>query len=147
MQLKRSNRDGAENMYVSIKNVEGATITTGTPVAYAGTNSLDGNSAVLANAAADYARFLGVSLTDIPNNQYGRVQVSGYIGSILVSGHSASVTINAGDPLVPNGGAFTSAAPTYANAAFRWIAACSNVPSVACSAIGQYVSGVMRSVV
>lgn len=148
MLFAKTNRASSEVVRQSIKNVQGATITTGLPVAYAGTNSLDGVSAVLADAAADYPRFAGVALSDIPNNDYGLIQVNGYVGSMLLSHTATSVTINAGDPLVPISGMFGSAAaPTWANGGFRWVIAASNVPAVALSAAGQYCSGLIRNVI
>lgn len=141
MQVGVVNRDSQDRIYVSVKNVEGATITTGLPVAYALVTSNDGISATIANAAADYPGFMGVALNDIPNNEYGRIQVAGFVNSILLSNIGSSATINAGDPLVPSPAGFFSAAPTYANSGFKWLAA-SNVP-VALSA-SAYASGLLR---
>lgn len=143
MQIQTANKGLTEKVYINVKNVEGATITVGLPVAYAVGVSNDGVNAVIANAAADYPGFLGVAARDIPNNEYGSVQIAGFVGSILVSNVGSSITINAGDPLVPSAGGFFSAAPTYANSGFRWIAA-SNVP-VAISA-AAYASGIIRMI-
>jgi predicted regulator of Ras-like GTPase activity (Roadblock/LC7/MglB family) len=143
MQLPTVNRDISEKVFISVKNVEGATITAALPVAYALVTSNDGISATIANAAADYPGFLGVAVRDIPNNDYGQVQIAGYVASILLSNVGTSITINAGDPLVPSPAGFFSGAPAYANSGFRWIAA-SNVP-VAVSA-AAYASGIIRMV-
>lgn len=142
MQVGLVNRDGAEKVFISVKNVEGATITVGLPVGYAlGAASNDGIQAVIANAAADYPGFMGIAVQDIPNNEYGRIQIAGYVGSILLSNVGTSITINAGDPLVPSPAGFFSAAPTYANSGFKWLTA-QNVP-VAVSA-AAYASGLLR---
>lgn len=141
MQFSKLNREGAENVYRTIKNVEGATITTGLPVSLVNT-STDGVAAVIANAAADYTGFTGVAVDDIANNDYGRIQISGFVNSILVSHVGSSVTINAGDPLVPSPSGFFSGAPTYANSGFKFLFA-SNVP-VAVSA-SAYASGLIKS--
>lgn len=141
MQVGTVNRDQSENVYISVKNVEGATITVGLPVGYALGVSNDGVNAVIANAAADFPGFLGIAVRDIPNNEYGRIQTAGYVGSILLSNVGSSITINAGDPLVPSAAGFFSGAPTYANSGFKWLAA-QNVP-VAISAAG-YASGLLR---
>lgn len=142
MQVASINREKPENVFISVKNVEGATITAGLPVAYAlGAASNDGVNAVVANAAADYPGFIGVAIADIPNNEYGRVQTAGFVASILLSNVGTSITINAGDPLVPAAGGFFSAAPTYANSGFKWLQA-QNVP-VAISASG-YASGLLK---
>lgn len=142
MQVGSVNRDKSENVYISVKNVEGATITVGLPVGYAlGAASNDGVNAVIANAAADFPGFLGIAVADIPNNEYGRIQIAGFVSSILLSNVGSSITINAGDPLVPSAAVFFSGAPTYANSGFKWLAA-QNVP-VAVSAAG-YASGLLR---
>jgi predicted regulator of Ras-like GTPase activity (Roadblock/LC7/MglB family) len=143
MQIQGVNKDLSEKVYIGVKNVEGATMTTGLPVAYVLGTSNDGVNAVIANAAADYPGFIGVAVRDIANNDYGQVQISGFVNSILISNVGSSITINAGDPLVAAAGGFFSAAPTYANSGFRWIAA-SNVP-VAVSA-ASYASGIIRMV-
>ena len=142
MQVGVVNRDKAEKVFISVKNVEGATMTVGLPVGYAlGAASNDGIQAVIANAAADFPGFLGIAVKDIPNNEYGRIQISGFVASILLSNVGTSITINAGDPLVPGPAGFFSAAPTYANSGFKWLQA-QNVP-VAVSAAG-YASGLLR---
>lgn len=140
MQFSKLNRTGAENVYRIVKAVEGATITTGLPVSLVNT-STDGVNAVISNAAADHPGFIGVAVEDIANNQYGRVQVGGFVNSVLLSHVGSSITINAGDPLVPSASGFFSAAPTYAAGGFKFLSA-SNVP-VAVSA-GAYASGLIK---
>ena len=141
MQIQTANREKSEKVFINVKNVEGATITAGLPVAYAQGTSMDGISAVIADAAADYPGFLGVAIKNIANNDYGQVQTAGYVDSILISNVGSSLTIAVGSPLVPSPAGFFSAAPTYANSGFRWIAA-QNVP-VAVSA-AAYASGLIR---
>lgn len=140
MQIQRVNRDQAENVYRIVKNVEGATITTGLPVSLVNT-STDGVSAVIANAAADYPGFIGISVADIANNDYGRVQIGGFVASVLLSNVGTSITINAGDALFPAPGGVFSGAPTYANSGFKFLSA-SNVP-LAVSAVA-YASGLIK---
>lgn len=142
MQFQQLNRSDSEKVFISVYNQEGATITTGLPVSLVNT-STDGKTAVIANGAADYPGFAGVAVSDIPNNDYGRVQIAGWVDSILISNVGSSITINANDPLVPSPAGFFSAAPTYANSGFRWVIA-SNVP-VAVSA-AAYASGVIRMI-
>ncbi len=141
MQIATANRERSEKVFINVKNVEGATITTGLPVAYALATSMDGIGAVIANAAADFPGFIGVAVRDIPNNEYGQIQTVGFVDSILISNVGSSLTIAVGSPLVPSAAGFFSAAPTYANSGFRWIAA-QNVP-VAVSA-AAYASGLIR---
>lgn len=142
MQFRKLNRDGAENVYRSILNVEGATITTGLPVSLVNT-STDGISATIANAAADYPGFIGIAVSDIANNDYGRIQISGFVASVLLSNAGTSITINAGDPLIPAPAGAYSGAPTYANSGFKFLSA-SNVP-VAVSA-AAYASGLIKGI-
>jgi len=142
MQFSKLNREGAENVYRTVLNAEGATITTGLPVSLVHT-STDGIKAVIANAAADYPGFIGIAVQDIANTDYGRIQTSGWVNSILVSNAGTSITVNAGDPLVPSPAGMYSGAPTYANSGFKFITA-SNVP-VAVSA-AAYVSGLIKGI-
>lgn len=140
MQFQQLNRDQAENVYRVVRNVEGATITTGLPVSLVNT-STDGVAAVISDAAGNHPGFIGVAVQDIANNDFGRIQTSGFVNSILVSHVGSSITINAGDPLVPGPVGFFSAAPTYANSGFKFLSA-SNVP-VAVSA-AAYASGLIK---
>lgn len=102
MQFRKLNRDGAENVFRTVLNVEGATITTGLPVSITPTAaSMDGVSAVIANAAADYLGFIGFAKQDIANNDYGLIQTNGLVNSILLSNAGTSITITAADGLLP----------------------------------------------
>lgn len=141
MIIQRVNQSQSEKVFVSVLNIEGATLTTGWPVAYHILNSQDGVNAQLANAAADYVSFIGVASKDIPNNQYGLVQICGYADSVLLSNVGSSITVNAGDPLVPAPAGFFSGAPTYANSGFKFVFA-SNVP--AAISASAYASGLMK---
>lgn len=144
MQIQTANRDVSEKVFISVKNVEGATITTGLPVAYAQGTSVDGKAVVVANAAADFPGFIGVAVRDIPNNDFGSVQISGFVDSVLVSNVGSSITIAVGSPLVPAPAGFFSGAPTYANSGFRWITVASNTPAAISAA--SYVSGLIRMI-
>lgn len=142
MQFQQLNRTDAENVYRVVQNAEGATITTGLPVSLANT-STNGVLGVIANAAGDYPGFIGIAVEDIANNDFGRVQISGFVNSILLSNAGTSITINALDPLVPAPAGMYSAAPTYANSGFKFVIA-SNVP-VAVSA-AAYASGLIKTI-
>lgn len=142
MQVQRVNRNDPERVYMAVQNIEGATITTGLPVAYAQGTSNDGLGVVIANAAADYPGFLGIALNDIPNNEYGRIQTAGFVNSVLLSNVGTSITIAAGSPLVPSPAGMFSAAPTYANSGFKWVTVASNTPAAVSAA--AYVSGLIR---
>ena len=141
MLFQRVNRTDQEKVFVVVTNAQGATLTTGLPVAWATGASNDGKLVVKADATADYRGFIGIAVQDIANNDEGRVQIGGFCNSILLSNAGTSVTINAGDPLVPAPAGMYSAAPTYANSGFKYVIA-SNVP-VALSA-AAYASGIIR---
>lgn len=143
MIISRVNRDKTDKVFVSVQNVAGSTLTTGLGVSYQVATSNDGVNAVLANAAGTYPGFVGVAVKDIAVNDYGLVQIAGFVNSVLLSNVGTSITINAGDPLVPAPSGFFSGAPTYANSGFRWVFA-SNVP-VAVSA-QSYASGLIRMI-
>lgn len=142
MLFQQLNRDDPEKIFISVKNQEGATITTGRAVSLVNT-STDGVNAVIADAAGDYPGFVGIATSDIANNDYGLIQITGWVASILISNEGSSITINANDPLVPAAAGMASAAPTYANSGMRWVFA-SNLP-VAVSASG-YCSGLIKMI-
>lgn len=142
MQIQTVNRDTPERVTIAVKNIEGATITTGLPVAMAQGTSVDGQGVVIANAAADYPGFLGIAIKDIPNNEYGRIQTAGFVNSVLLSNVGSSITVNVGNPLVPAAAGMFSGAPTYANSGFKWVVAASNTPAAISGA--AYVSGLIR---
>lgn len=151
MLFKQSAR-GDERGFLTIKNVEATSITTGQGVALRiGTSaSFDGTSAVRATSAtaADLPGFLGVAVQDIPSNGFGLVQCFGNCASVLISNQTTSITINTGDPLIPSplAGAFASAVPSYAASGFGWVIA-SNVPSNTTSqAAPLYASGFVRAI-
>lgn len=145
MQFRKLNRTGAENVFRTVLNVEGATITTGRAVSLLpATASNDGVNAVIANAAADYPGFMGIAVQDIPNNDYGLIQISGFVNSVLISNVGTSITITGNDPLVPAPGGMFSGAPTYANSGFKWIQVASNVPAAISAA--AFVSGLIKGI-
>lgn len=123
-------------------NVEGATITTGNAVSIKpAAASIDGISAVIANAAGDYPGFIGIAVQDIANNDYGLVQVNGLVNSILISNAGTSITITAGDCLLPGpAGFYSAAAATYAGSNLKSVFA--KDTTVAVSAAG-YIRGLI----
>lgn len=143
---------GDERAFITVKNVEASSITTGMGVALriGTTASFDGNSAVMAKSgnAGDLPGFLGVAVRDIPSNQYGLVQTYGNTLSVFLSVITTSLTITAGDPLVPGAaaGGFYSLAPTYASSGFGYVIA-SNCPTITLSnAAPMYCSGFVRAI-
>lgn len=143
---------GDERGFLTIKNVEATSITTGQGVALRiGTSaSFDGTSAVRATSAtaSDLPGFLGVAVQDIPSNAFGLVQCFGNCASVLISNQNTSITIASGDPLIPSplAGAFASAVPSYAASGFGWVIA-SNAPTNTTSqAAPLYASGFVRAI-
>lgn len=141
---------GDERAFLTGKNVEASSITTGMGVALriGTTASFDGTSVVRAASgnAADLPGFIGISVRDIPSNSYGLIQCFGNTASVLLSVTTTSITITAGDPLIPGAvaGTMFSGVPTYAASGFNWVIA-SNPPQITLSnAAPQYSSGFVR---
>lgn len=112
MQFSKLNREGSERVFRTVLNVEGATITTGNAVSLKPTAaSLDGVNAVIANAAGDMLGFAGIAVRDIPNNDYGLIQTNGLVNSVLLSNAGTSITITAGDLVIPGPAGFYSFNP------------------------------------
>ena len=143
---------GDERGFMTAKNSSGTSITLGYGVALAisGAVSWDGTQAVLSNSAttSNLPGFLGIATATIPNTSYGLIQIYGNIASVLVSNMGTSITLTAGDPLIPStvSGALFSATPTYAASGFNWVL-CSNPPTNTLSqAAPLYVSGFARCI-
>jgi hypothetical protein len=100
--------------------------TTGYSVVLAVSNSNDGVGGMIPASAGFYPGFIGMARNDIAANDYGLVQIAGFVNSVFLGNVGTSNTVNAGDPVVLAPGGFASAAPTYANSAFGWLFA-SNV--------------------
>ena len=144
---------GDERVFVTVKNVDAASITTGYGVMLAvGTGaSFDGIQAVnvISTGANSLYGFLGVAVKDIAVNAFGLVQTYGNCLSVLYSNQGTSITIGAGQALTPTSliGAFSSVtgAATMAASAFGFIIA-SNPPSNTLSqAAPLYGSGFIRA--
>lgn len=89
MQIQKVNRSDAERIYVSVRNTDAATLTTGMGACYLGgvaaeTASADGNS-VAASTAARIFGFAGIAKRDIPSNAIGLCQIWGVADSVMLS--------------------------------------------------------------
>ena len=96
-------RDGTQPDVIDlvVKNVAGATATTGYAVSYTTTAaSLNGANVVLP-AASQIATFVGLTLADIPDNGVDAVRASGYVGSGFIFAIGSSVTNAVGIALGP----------------------------------------------
>lgn len=93
-------RGDAFRCLTNIKNVDGATITTGMGVCFVVSGaSIDGVNAVK-STAANQKGFTGIAEEDIPVNGYGVVCVAGFTNSVLISNVGTSITVTAGDTLI-----------------------------------------------
>jgi hypothetical protein len=145
---------GDERVFVTVKNLDAASITTGNAVMLAiGTGaSFDGIQAVnaISTGAQSLYGFLGIAVKDIAVNAFGLVQTYGNCLSVLISQMYTSITIGAGNPLTPSSliGALSSVtgAATMAASAFGFIIA-SNPPTNTLSQAGPlYASGFIRCI-
>ena len=143
---------GDERVFVTVKNVDAASITTGNGamLACGAAASFDGIQAVnsISTGGASLTGLLGVAVKDIAVNAFGLVQTYGNCLSVLISVMNTSITIGVGNPLTPSSliGAWSSVtgAPTYAASGFGYIIA-SNTPSNTLSqAAPLYSSGFIR---
>jgi len=144
---------GDEKVFVTVKNVDAASITTGNGVMFtiaAAGASFDGIQAVnaISTGGQSLTGLLGVAVKDIAVNAFGLVQTYGNCLSVLISVMNTSITIGTGNPLTPGPviGSWSSVAgaPTYALSGFGYIIA-SNPPSNTLSqAAPLYSSGFIR---
>ncbi len=102
MDIQQINRGDPETVRVAFKNVDGGgSITTGWGIAVVTTAaSFDGVGATKYTAALSKT-FWGVSRYDVPVNGFGKAVVAGYAASIAISNVGTSITVTAGDILIP----------------------------------------------
>lgn len=141
---------GAAKLFLPVKIVQASSATTGYAVGLAIGNSFDGNSAVLmdSDVGADVVGFIGVARADIASNAYGLVQAFGIAASVYLSQYGTSVTVNAGNCLVPGKepGGLGSAVATYLLSGFKFLV-CSNPPAtVSMAKTANYGSGLVRCI-
>ncbi len=120
MQFKTLGPNGtgqeAEFVDLAVKNVSGATITTGYAAAFTSTASSADGIGVVLPATSNLRSFAGIALSDIPNNAVGKVRSLGFVNSVFIYPHGTSVTIAIGEPLGPAAGSLgvSSSGLTYA---------------------------------
>ena len=102
MQIQGINRQDAAKVFINFRNVDGGgSITANDPVCLAvDGNSVNGNNATYP-AAASIKGWIGIADKTVAINGYGRAQAFGYRDSIKVSNETTSITITAGDALIP----------------------------------------------
>ena len=141
---------GDERGFVTIKNGDATTITTGYGVMMnVSAASFDGTQHLMSvSGVASTVGFLGVAVKDIAVNAYGLVQIFGNCNSVALSNVGTSITIAVGNPLgpTPAAGLLSSITPAYAASGFNWIFA-SNTPSNTLSiAAPLYCSGYIKCI-
>lgn len=102
MDILHVNSQSQESARVAFKNVDGGgSVTTGLGVAIVtSAASFDGVNAVRSTAAL-WKGFNGISAFDCPINGFGKATVWGYAASIALSNVGSSITVTAGDVLIP----------------------------------------------
>jgi len=104
----------AEKVLVVFKNVDAATVATGTGVALINSGvSTDGINSVRQPATTYSKTFYGIATRDTPVNDFGLAIVWGLADSIALSAVGTSITVTRGDNLWPSSVAgffFSSAA-------------------------------------
>lgn len=141
---------GDERVFVTVKNADTTSITTGNGAMYATlAASFDGIQALnsISTNASPWS-WVGVAVKDIAVNAFGLVQIYGNCLSVLLSNLGTSITIGSGNPLVPSPvtGAFASGAPTFANSGFNFIIASNTPANTLSQAAPLYCSGFIRCI-
>jgi hypothetical protein len=113
------NPNEPEQVLVVVQNVDGSgSFTTGMGVTLVQTGtSADGMQAVK-NTAALIQGFAGVAAQNIPINGWGSLVAWGFAGSVMISSVGTSITVNAGNMLLPGAVAgtwFSSITPQAAS--------------------------------
>lgn len=146
MQIQQIDRNDAERVQIVVKNVDGSgSITTGLGVALVVSGaSIDGISAVKATAALQKG-FSGIASKDIPINGFGLVTAWGIANSVLLSHVGTSLTVTAGDTLIPGAvaGTFFSGVTAQAMSTLLYkyvVAGATQTISTA-----GYVTGIVRA--
>lgn len=150
MLIQQLNRTDAEKVQIMFKNVDGGgSITTGlgicSPVSGA---SIDGISVVKATAALQRG-FMGVSTQDVGINGFGLATVWGMVNSVQLSNVGTSITITAGNVLIPSAiaGQFFSVVTDAAMSTlmYRFVTAASTVPVDISNLNQSFVQGIVRA--
>lgn len=146
MQIQQIGRNDAERVQIVVKNVDGSgSISTGMGVALVNTGaSIDGISATK-STAANWKGFVGIANKDIPINGFGLVTAWGAVNSILMSHVGTSLTVTAGDTLIPGAvaGTFFSGITSQAMSTLLYKFAFGSSTQTISTA--GYVSGILRA--
>jgi len=148
--IQQLNRTDPERVQLIVKNVDGGgSITTGLGACLVPSGaSIDGISSVKATAALQKG-FVGVATQDIAINGYGLVTAWGYVNSVQISNVGTSLTITAGDTLIPGAvaGTFFSSVTAQAMSTllYKYVFAATTVPVDLSNLNQSFVAGVVRA--
>lgn len=151
MLIQQLNRTDAEKIQLMFKNVDGSgSITTGFGVMLATAGaSIDGISSTKSTGAA-IKGFIGVSTQDVAINGFGLCTAWGFVNSVQVSNVGTSITITAGDTLLPGAvaGTFFSSitAQAMSTLLYKYVVAATTVPVDLSNLNQSFVSGVVRAI-
>jgi len=150
MIIQMLNRTDPERVQIQVKNVDGSgSITTGfgAMLVTAGA-SIDGISAVKSTAAR-VKGFVGVAVQDIAINGFGLVTAWGFVNSVQLSNVGTSITVTAGDTLIPGAvaGTFFSSVTAQAMSTllYKYVVGATTVPVDISNLNQSFVQGVVRA--
>jgi hypothetical protein len=150
MLIQQLNRTDPEKVQIMVKNVDGSgSITTGYGVCWPTSGaSIDGISSVKATAALQRG-FIGVANQDIAINGFGLATAWGMVNSVQISNVGSSITITAGNVLIPGAvaGTFFSVVTDAAMSTlmYKYVTAASTVPVDLSNLNQSYVQGIVRA--
>lgn len=112
MWMQTAHRTEHERVWINFTNSDGQTVTAHAPVnkifAANNTTSVGNNEAVSkpantkATVSVSGGNFIGVSYEDVAAGDVGIAQIYGYHESLLIAPLAAAVTINPGEPMIPD---------------------------------------------
>jgi len=105
MEFAQLNRNDAEKIFISGRNITGATVSAGIPVEWDVVTATDGNSFTAAKSGSLSGLFAGITDASLTDSSYGRIQVYGFRTSAYISGASAGNYV--GTFLQPTNGILT----------------------------------------
>ncbi len=152
MLIQQLNRTDPERIQIMVRNQDGSgSITTGYGACFVkgAVASIDGITVVKATAALQFG-FIGVATQDIGFNAFGLVTAWGFVNSVQISNVGTSITITAGDVLIPSAiaGQFFSVVTAQAMSTllYKFVYAATTVPVDISNLNQSFVSGIVRAI-
>jgi len=123
MEIQGLNREDSDKVFIAFRNVDGGgSITANANVCIAvDGNSVNGNNATHP-AAVSLKSWIGIADATVAINGYGRSQALGYRDSVKISNETTSITITAGDALIPIAGSVGLSSGGFNNGKYGIIA-------------------------